>query len=289
MKVKFWGTRGSIPVPGEETIKYGGNTSCLEIITRSGKSKIIDAGTGIRKLGKEIISKNTQTEFDLLLTHSHWDHIQGLPFFAPLFNSKYKINVYNCLKENIKKDYIFTEQLNPLFFPVDKEVILADLKFDTIESGQNLKLGELDIDIFETHHSKNTLTFKIKEDDKSFVYMTDNEIYYDTKTDLPDMNSVNEQNQDLINFIKGSQFLIHDTMYTIEDYKSKIGWGHSNNYSVALLGILSEVQNLVLFHYDPDYGDDVVDDLIKDTQKILKENNSAINLIAARETTLLNI
>lgn len=282
MIVKFWGTRGSIPVPGEKTLIFGGNTPCIQITTEKKEIIILDAGTGIRELGKQLISGENR-ELYLLISHSHWDHIHGIPFFLPLFRRDFRVNIYSSSDNGFNAESIIDAQMQPSFFPVNKEVFVADVTYNSLSSGGKYNIAGVTIETLKVNHSKGTLSFKITENGRSVVYMTDNEIRFDLKDHEVDTENLRKQNSELIEFCKGSDYLIHDSMYNLESFSGKIGWGHSNNVSLAYFSILAEVKNLVLFHYDPDYSDETVREMFNGTKKILKECNERINCIASKE------
>ena len=284
MKVKFWGTRGSVPVPGHSTIKYGGNTPCLEISYDDEHILILDAGTGIRTLGNEIINKYKSKKIQIFITHAHWDHIQGLPFFLPFFQSDYEIDIYNNLENGATLDQIINAQMQPMFFPVNMEVFKAVINFHKLCDDCIIDFGELKIHTFPVHHSKGTLSFKLVQNGKTIVFMTDNEIYYKDSKTYPNFDTISEKNSELIDFCKGADYLIHDCMYSSDDFPSKVGWGHSNNIALGHFAVLAKVKNLILFHYEPEYTDDKVTKLLEDTVTFVKKHAPDMNVIPATET-----
>ncbi len=289
MKAKFFGTRGSIAVPGSNTLVYGGNTSCVQISSGDNKTLIIDAGTGIRELGKEIVSDTKIKDINILISHTHWDHIQGLPFFLPLFHPEYDVDLFISARSGVDESHIIDAQMNPNYFPVDKDVFGAKLKFGRIESDKSYKFGSLEVKTIAVHHTQGTLAFRISENGKSVVYMTDNEIYADFKNGTPVFETLYEKNDNLIEFCRGCDYLIHDSMYLVKDIEKKKGWGHSDNHSLAFFSILAEVKNLVLFHYEPDYSDNIVQQMRIDTQEIINNSGKSINCIASKELMVLDI
>ncbi len=290
MKLKFWGTRGSVPVPGETTLNYGGNTPCIELRTSENKLFIIDAGTGIRELGNELCEENFNDEINIFISHTHWDHIQGLLFFKPFFSKDFDINIYSVNANGMNEDHIFDTLMSPAYFPASKEVIKTKTLLKTLENEKIYDFNNFLIETAKVHHSKGTLAFKFTENDKKVVYMTDNEIFYHhDQNKEPSLDEIIEENRDLIEFCKNADFLIHDSMYKLEDFDKKIGWGHSNNISLAAFAVASNVKNLVLFHYEPDYTDKMIDALVEDTKKYLLKNESKINLIASYEKMELDI
>jgi phosphoribosyl 1,2-cyclic phosphodiesterase len=290
MKIKFWGTRGSIPVPGPNTVKYGGNTPCIQVTSEKGASVIIDAGTGIRNLGLELISKNDIKELNIFISHSHWDHIQGIPFFIPFFKNDYKINIFSNAKKDMDVAHIIDSQMHPFYFPVNKEeVFKSTINYNKIEQLKKYTIGDLTVETETVHHSNGTLAFKITEKDKTIVYMTDNEIYYDASNNSPDIDKILELNNKQIEFCKNVDYLIHDSQYTLDDFSKKIGWGHSNNVALAYFSKLANIKNLVLFHYDPDYSDEMIEKIVIETKNFLNKIKSSVNCIPSKELFEINI
>jgi len=289
MKIKFWGTRGSIPVPGPNTVKYGGNTPCIQITSKKGEEIILDAGTGIRELGNKIIEREAPTDIKILMSHTHWDHIQGLPFFEPLYKKNYKVNFYSNINSEESLDYIIEGQWHPVFFPVNTDVLQAKVNYSKIAPDNEYKFNELKIETIASHHSKGTISFKIKERGATVIYMTDNEILYNAEEEEANFKNVYNENNELIKFCEDADYLIHDSMYTLNDYNSKIGWGHSNNIALAHFSILAKVKNLVLFHYDPNYSDSDIDYILTETKRFLKDEGSNVNCIASQDLMELEI
>ena len=280
MKVKFWGTRGSIPVPGKRTIKFGGNTPCIQII-EGARSIIIDAGTGIRELGNELLQNEECNDLHLLISHTHWDHIQGLPFFQPLYNDSCRLNIYSESRFGSSINKIFETQWDPNYFPVTADFFKDKVDYKKISAGDECLINGFKVETISNHHSEGTLGYKISMNGKSIVYMTDNELHYDAKKNAPTKEQILAENKDQLDFIKNSEILIHDAMYEYEDYAGKIGWGHSNNYSVSIFATLASVKKLLLFHYDPDYSDDKVAHIENETKQYLESLNSDVKCIAS--------
>ncbi len=287
MKLIFWGTRGSIAKPGKGTIKYGGNTPALEITSGSGNKLYLDAGTGIHALGNKIIKNNSPREINILITHSHWDHIQGLPFFKPMYSKNFKINIYVSPNNSFNPEDIINRQFTSQFFPVDKDVLQAEIEIIKLNESMNFQINDFQIETVPVHHSKNTLGFKIQNDNKKLAYLTDNEIFYEGE--LPRLNDIEEKNKDLINFTKGVDLLVHDCMFAFNDYAQKIGWGHSNNLSAVLFARAASVKKLLLFHFNPEYNDNRLDEICADTRNFVKENSIDVDFELAIEENSYDI
>lgn len=275
MKITFWGTRGSIASPGPDTVIYGGNTTCVEIDLSFGRTVIIDAGTGIRKLGDALVAGERQGELLLLITHIHWDHILGFPFFAPLFHDCCRIVVDGSRKcmEGLKR--VFSSNYIDGTWPVRFE----DLKA-RIEHSHELHSRRTTVDgtLIETHqlqHPQGGLGFKFTEASGAFVFLTDNELRED--------GWKGSCFTDFVRFCQGADLLVHDCQYTPEEMTIRRGWGHSDVACVARLAVEAGVKRLVLFHHDPWRTDEGVSDMVSRCRALLDDWKSSISVEAARE------
>lgn len=289
MKIKFWGVRGSIPVPGKSTLKYGGNTPCVQL-QFDDTNIILDAGTGLREFGNYLITQhNSSKQINLLISHTHWDHIQGIPFFLPFFRKEYYVKIFSSITRGNDEGFFIDAQMNPNFFPVSKEIFNAQIEFDRIMENISFYIGEIRVDTLPVNHSLGTLAYKFSFGNKSLIYMTDNEIRFNIRDNNFSEEGLYQLNENLIEFCQNADVLIHDCMYNKENLISKIGWGHSNNISVTHFSILAGVKKLVLFHYDPDFSDSAIDKLLQDALNIIKEKDSDLECIASREGMELEI
>lgn len=254
MLIKFYGTRGSIPVSGKNTIKYGGNTTCVYIETNNGESIIIDAGSGIRELGVYLI-KNKKSNLHLIFTHYHWDHIQGFPFFAPAYSKNTTINIYGPEDEVAAKKAL-SYQMHIPFFPTIK---LTDLpaKFTFKKAKPKFNIGKMKIQIIPNNHPNYTFGLKLTENNKSVVFLTDNEL-----------NSPNPRTsyKKFIKFIKGADVLIHDAQYDDENYHEKVGWGHSTYNQVMQLAKDCRIKRVLFTHHDPSSSDNFINNVLENTR-----------------------
>ncbi len=282
MYIKFWGTRGSIPVPGNNTLKYGGNTPCVEIRTSDDKMIILDAGTGIRELGNYITNNNIDQGFDILLSHYHWDHIQGIPFFTPIYQKGREVTFYGIPGSEKSIQNLLSSQMERDYFPIKIDEVAADIKFKHLTPNESFKLDGASIETLKVYHSSPTLTFKLKENGRSIVYMTDNELDVEGENDSNLEEKVKEKNEDLIEFCSGCDYLIHDMMFD-ELVNVRPGWGHSSSQALAQFAMMAEVKNLVFFHYNPEFTDMKIDAILEDTRSCLKQFGSSVNCIAAEE------
>ena len=275
MKIKFWGTRGSIPVPGKHTAIYGGNTTCLEIILESGRTVIIDAGTGIRLLGEKLIKENNTKDIYLLITHIHWDHVFGFPFFNPIYDRESKIYVdgnSNCFK-GLK--YTFDNKMGDGFFPIRFDDLRADISY--IEKLVNglLEIDGTVIDSIPLHHPQGGLGFRFREGNKTLVFITDNEL----RGEAWEGRSLREY----VAFCKGADILIHDSQYTPEEIDKRKGWGHSDYKAAFELAYNADVKQLILFHHDPPRTDEEVKAIELLCKGLSEKKKSSMMIHAAKE------
>jgi len=262
--IEFWGVRGSVPSPGPNTAKYGGNTSCVSV-TYNNKVLILDAGTGIRDLGSELI-KSPEKDIFILLSHSHWDHIQGFPFFKPIYQPERSVYMFpTLLKKNIVLSSL-VEQMDGAHFPVTPDQVPSNFDFITHNPLDFLAEHGFIIKPVYLNHPGDAMGFKVIIDNKSICYFTDNEI------DPPYPKTI-EYNQ-LVEECKYVDLLIHDAQYTEEDMPIKHGWGHSIIRQVTKLGHDAEVKNLIYFHHEPERTDNEIDKIALDEQNWIDENKS---------------
>ncbi len=270
-QVKFWGVRGSIACPQPTHIGYGGNTSCIEVAV-GGHRIILDAGTGVRELGKDII-KNSELNHYMLLTHTHWDHINGFPFFVPAYDSRRKLQVMaGHLKHSGGVQAVMSSQMNNPVFPVPIDAMQAEMTFIDFEAGESFTMYE-DVQVRTTllNHPNGATGYRIEHGGASVCYITDTEHV----PGKPDAN--------ILGLIEGSNLVIYDCTYTEAEFPSKIGWGHSTWNEAVRLCKMADVGRLAIFHHDPDHDDDFMDALgaeAKDTWQ---------NTVVARELMTLDV
>ena len=277
--VDFWGVRGSVPSPGPTTNRYGGNTSCVSI-TADDKILILDAGTGIRNLGSAIISK-PDLEIFVIVTHSHWDHIQGFPFFTPIYQPNRPVHMFPTLhKKNVVLASLI-DQMDGAHFPITPDQVPSNFNFVTENPLEFLGSNGFHLEMVPMNHPGKAFGYKITIDDKIICYFTDNEI------DPPYEKSI-ELNE-LTNQCRNADILIHDAQYTEDDMPLKHGWGHSLISQVTELGKSAEVKNLVYYHHDPERTDDLLDKELEKAAKTLKENGSSVQPYFAYEGLKLTL
>ena len=277
--IDFWGVRGSVPSPGSETIRYGGNTSCISI-TVENKILILDAGTGIRILGSSMIMQSDLKIF-VIITHTHWDHIQGFPFFTPIYQPNRPVYMFPTLhKKNLVLSSLI-DQMDGAHFPLTPDQVPSNFNFITEDPLGFLAKNEFHMELVPMNHPGGAFGYKIKFDDTVICYFTDNEI------DPPYPKSI--EFDELAEQCKNADVLIHDAQYTEDDMPLKHGWGHSLISQVTDLGNTAKVKNLVYFHHDPDRTDDELDIQLEKVSKALNENGSSVKPYFAHEGLKLTL
>ncbi len=283
MLLKFWGTRGSIPVPGNKTLIYGGNTPCVEIKNKDKNLIILDAGSGLRELGKQIAQNRIEDSIHIFISHYHWDHIQGIPFFIPLYEKGNNITFYGEGSSGKKVKEMLSQQMTSTYFPINIDEVASKTNFVEIKTNSIYQIGNIRVETRRANHPSPTISFKLTECNKNFVYMTDNELYIKNSTQGYSQKEILNKNKELIDFCSGCDYLIHDSMYDEISVLGKKGWGHSGNITLAHFSLLAKVKNLVLFHYNPDYCDEKIESLLKEILSVLNSENSGINCVASKE------
>ena len=270
MKVRFWGTRGSIATPGPDTVRFGGNTSCVEVTTNSGACVILDCGTGARQLGSALMARKPPVSATILLSHTHWDHIQGFPFFAPLFVPGNRITV--CGPEGSAKSLrdVLSGQMEFTYFPVEIDQLPASIVFRELGEGVHEFEGVRVIAQF-LHHPTMTLGYRIEADGAALVYLCDHEPFSETLWhDHPAVKHgdsiVHHGDRRHARFMAGADLVIHDAQYTLAEYPNKRTWGHSPAELAVDFALAAGVKRLALFHHDPLRDDAALDQLVRTCQ-----------------------
>jgi ribonuclease BN (tRNA processing enzyme) len=259
VKVRCWGARGSVPVSGPEYDRHGGDTTCIEIRSKSDAILVIDAGTGIRRLGCSLLEQG-RLDLTLLFTHTHWDHVLGLPFFKPLYNPKARIDLYGSpgLQGNISK--LLARVMSPPLFPIPFETLPS--RITGLEwQGETLKVDSLRVTRIALSHPNLGAGYRIEEDGKSFVFLTDNE--------LSQHHRGGRSFDEYAAFSKGADLLVHDAEYTPEEYPSRRGWGHSHFADAARLAKAAGVKALGLFHHNQERTDAGLDEHVRRCREAL--------------------
>ncbi len=272
MLVTFYGVRGSIASPGPRTIKYGGNTSCVHVRLNTGNNIIFDAGTGIRELGMRMVQHDEPLL--LLLSHGHWDHIQGYPFFGPIYQPGREIRVCQGVESNAVALKAVLEQMDGSNFPVHSEdlpsAIMTVQQVDDYLNQQSFKTIRKQL-----NHPGGGNAYRIEEDGVSVAYITDNEL------DPPDAPQTSYD--EWVDFCSGVDLMIHDAQYIETDMPAKHGWGHSLISQVRQLAVDAQVKNVVMYHHDPERTDNELDEIAIESAKYFKSKNSVIGSYIAAE------
>ncbi|MFC2170651.1 MBL fold metallo-hydrolase [Calditrichota bacterium] len=257
MIISFYGTRGSIPVPEEGYLQCGGNTSSILLEFNSGDVVILDAGTGIRKIGQHLSARPEGVPENIFigLSHTHWDHIQGFPFFGPAYNPKQKLTIAICGQDYDANDLetVFKTQMISEFFPVPLEKMGAQITFKQPNLERFTTSNGITISAAKHNHPGNAYTYRIEELTTSIVYCTD----------IEHGDSIDEQT---VEMARGVDLLIHEAMYTDEELKTRKGWGHSSWEQAVEVAERAEVEMLALFHHDPDHDDEFLDKIEEDAR-----------------------
>ncbi|MGA1839584.1 MAG: MBL fold metallo-hydrolase [bacterium] len=272
MKIKFWGVRGSIPSPGKSTVRYGGNTSCVSIHTGSNKILVLDAGTGIRELGNSI--KGGHEEIFILLSHRHWDHIQGFPFFWPIYESHRKVNI---LSNEQGKSMILSllNQMDGAHFPIEPQNLPSLHQCINEDVSSFLSHYGFTVSRIATNHPGNGYGYRVQKNSHSVIYLTDNELEppYKKETEF----------YEFVQFCRDTDLLIHDAQYLEKDMPQKHGWGHSLIIQVCKLAAEAKVKHLILTHHDPERTDKEIDAIQNSARTWFKDKGLDIQCTAAYE------
>jgi phosphoribosyl 1,2-cyclic phosphodiesterase/DNA-binding response OmpR family regulator len=287
MRVQFWGTRGSIAKPGPSTARYGGNTSCIEVRSARGTLVIIDCGTGAHALGQNLISTGAKgLRGHILISHTHWDHIQGIPFFAPLFVPGNQWDVYGPKGLDQSLRDTLAGQMQYTYFPVTPDQFGATIHYHDLVEG-TFDIDEIKITTHYLNHPALTLGYRLEADGATIVYCCDHEPH--SRSLAGGQGDITGQDLRHAEFINGADLLIHDAQYTAAEYPSKIGWGHSSAEYAVKLGQRAHVKRLVLTHHDPLRDDDAVDRVLAGIRDGLQTAASPLQVFAAVEGEIVEV
>lgn len=257
MRIKFWGVRGSIPSPGPATVRYGGNTTCIEVETDDGGIIILDAGSGIHPLGHSLL-KRMPLNCSIFISHTHWDHIQGLPFFVPIFIPKNEIKIYGAVDPVYEKSIreVLSRQMEYCYFPVREAELKADIQYETLRERQTVEIGQAKVTGILMNHPVLNFGYLVECCGKSLFFTGDNEPLYNIYEPDDDYYSEYEdliaaKNNMLADFIRGVDVLIADSAYTVPEYPAKKGWGHGTFDSCLELAAKAGAKALYMTHHEP--------------------------------------
>ena len=280
--VSYWGVHGTLPVPGPANVRYGGNTSCVSVEVGGEPLLIFDCGTGVKKLSDQVIATGEQRlSARIFISHTHWDHINTIPFFAPLYVRGNQIEVFGPYQGDLTIERAISAQMESVYFPVTIREFGARLVFRDLRE-ETLEFGPVKIDTMLLRHPGYCLGYRITSRGRRICYITDNELYQtgDTRHDTRYVSQ-------LADFVRGADVLITDTTYRDHEYPSKVDWGHSSVSQVADLAARAEVKRLHLFHHDPDQTDDDIDLKLVETRVQLAKLGSSVVCEAPAEGSKL--
>ena len=278
LTVRFHGVRGSVPSPSPQHLRYGGNTSCVEL--RAGNQLLIlDAGSGLRILGEELAAAGSPVRASLLLSHAHWDHIQGLPFFAPGYSSENRIEIFAAAGYGARMQRALANQMSPPHFPVSLEQMRGLVPVRELSPASNV-MGNFSIRTIELNHPGGCAGFRISVNGVTLAYLPDHEPYGDSVEHRARQSA-------LIAFIREVDLLILDTQYTQAEYARRIGWGHGYLQHSVALAVEANVHRLAFFHHDPSHSDAHIDDMVNDATMMI--GPSRLTIEAAAETEVIEL
>jgi phosphoribosyl 1,2-cyclic phosphodiesterase len=275
--IKFWGVRGSIPTPGRGTLRYGGNTSCVEV--RCGDDIIIlDAGTGLRALGRALMEefRHRPLGLTLLLTHTHWDHIHGLPFFAPLYDPRCRVRILGCVGARASLLNALTGQMESTYFPVPFSKLPGNIEIEELKDF-NLNIGSVCVRSHRANHPGLCVGYRLFSPDGRIAYFPDTE------------PSRGAEERALIDFLRDVDVLIMGSQYDAREYQKHLGWGHGCVDASVALALNAGVKHLCLFHHDPDHDDRKMDGLVKHARQLVARQKHKLKVDAARELQTLTL
>jgi phosphoribosyl 1,2-cyclic phosphodiesterase/ActR/RegA family two-component response regulator len=295
-RVTFWGVRGSIPTPGPGTVRYGGNTSCVEVRTGD-QILVLDAGTGLRLLGRQLAA-----EFDgqplaltLLLTHTHWDHIQGLPFFLPVYEPQNHLRILGYEGARHGLDNVLTGQMESPFFPIGLREVPANVRIEELKD-LSFTVGKVRVEAWFANHPGICVGYRLFTPGGSVAFFPDNEPY-GAHRHAPASGAgtaaaeefARAEERKLAGFLRGTDLLIMDAQYDRQEYEQHIGWGHGCPDDVVALALAAQVKRLCLFHHDPDHDDATIDRMVGHARELVTKNKGMLEVEAAREGATIEL
>lgn len=284
MRIRFWGTRGSIARPGSATLRYGGNTSCVEIVARDGTWVVLDCGTGAHELSLDLARRESPpTVGHLLIGHTHWDHIQGFPFFAPLYDPRAEWQVYAPGDRAGHLEQTFAGQMSAEHYPIALGDLKAHVRFRVLTEG-SFSIGGIRVTAQYLHHPALTLGYRLEADGVAVVYASDHEPHVVPPDGAP-ASGVLQHPEDHrhVAFLAGADLVIHDAQYTLAEYRTRRGWGHTPVECAVDYAIAAAAKRLALHHHDPDRDDTALEGLVTGARARAAEAGAALEVFAAAE------
>lgn len=294
MKITLRGVRGSIPCPGPQTVRYGGNTTCIDIVTADNERIVLDGGSGIRELGNELLAQ-LPVACSIFITHTHWDHIQGLPFFIPLFIPNNRIDIYGAFDPVEMADLreILSGQMRYCYFPVREDELKANISYTNLHEGQSINVGDAVVTNILMNHPVLNFGYRIDAGGKRFFFTGDHEpplnIYEQDDPAYEEYAKlIGKRTKVITDFIGPADVMVADAQYTSEEYATKIGWGHGTYDSAIDMAAAAGVKTLYLTHHDPTRSDDALDAI---HQSILARNDlpPGLEIKMAREGDIIEL
>jgi len=285
MHVRFWGTRGSIAAPGPSTARFGGNTSCVEVRASDGTVIILDCGTGARELGMHLAQTMPQPiRLHLFIGHTHWDHIQGFPFFVPAFLPGSELNIYAPIGFQRGLEEAMAGQMEYSYFPVKMRDLRSRIHFTELDEGF-FRVGGVLVETQFLNHTAPTIAYRMTSDGATIAYATDHEPFWNASGRV----SQHPGDERHIAFLKGANLVIHDAQYTDAEYRDKVGWGHSSLEYAVDVALAAGVERLVLFHHDPAHDDTMMEQMEAMARDHVGRRGQALEVLAAREGLELEV
>jgi len=285
--IKFWGTRGGIPTPGPGTVRYGGNTPCVE--ARMGDATFVfDVGTGVRALGIDILQRGKPFDGHVFIGHCHWDHIQGFPFFAPAYIPGNKVTVYGSQGSGRGIREVLEGQMSHDFFPVEIKDMGGDVQFVDLEQGTHDIAGKT-VKTLHLNHPGLSMAIRLEHEGKSFVYSSDSEPFREIlgRQQFPEGSPMTEYIDELdsllVNFAKDADLLVVDGQYTREQYRSRLGWGHATMDDAVETAMAANAKRVAVYHHDPAHNDEFLDEQMARLQQMTADAGSSTEVIGACE------
>lgn len=298
MVIRFWGVRGSIPVPGRATNRYGGNTSCVEVRPKGEPPIIIDAGTGIRKLGKLLLEEafgEGRGKASILISHTHWDHVQGLPFFSPLYRAGNEVHVF-ARERDVHLEAVFSQQHDAPYFPVPLSAMHATMQFHGVSEGASFDIGRAKVTSARLNHPSVAIAYRVDADGASVVYCSDTAPFSDMILahefverppsgilPLALLEELAEMRAGVVALAKDADLLIYDTQFTPEEYRKQPHWGHSRPDDAIEIAMAAGAKRLCLYHHAPMRSDDANDAILAGTRAAALAAGARFEVMSAYE------